>query len=78
MIPKSGQPGKVRLLGIPTIYDRVCQQAILNRLEPIFDPVFDDANYPEFPDYCNEVGGVIPNLEKRSLWCFVISPTCSF
>ena len=37
LIPKSGQPGKFRTLGIPTIYDRVCQQAILNRLEPIFD-----------------------------------------
>jgi group II intron reverse transcriptase/maturase len=32
-------------LGIPTIYDRVCQQALLNRLEPIFEPVFDDANF---------------------------------
>ena len=45
MIPKQGQPGMFRPLGIPTIYDRVCQQALLNRLEPIFDPVFDDANY---------------------------------
>ena len=32
-------------LGIPTIYDRVCQQALLNRLEPIFEPIFDDANF---------------------------------
>jgi group II intron reverse transcriptase/maturase len=45
MIPKPGQPGKFRPLGIPTIYDRVCQQALLNRLEPIFDPTFDDANF---------------------------------
>lgn len=45
MIPKPGQPGKWRPLGIPTIYDRVCQQALLNRLEPIFDPVFDEANF---------------------------------
>jgi len=45
MIPKPGQPGKMRPLGIPTIYDRVCQQALLNRLEPIFDPVFDEANF---------------------------------
>jgi len=45
MIPKPGRPGKVRPLGIPTIYDRVCQQAVLNRLEPIFEPVFDDANF---------------------------------
>ena len=29
----------------PTIYDRVCQQALLNRLEPIFEPVFDDASF---------------------------------
>jgi len=45
MIPKPGQPGKERQLGIPRIYDRVCQQALANRLEPIFEPVFDDANF---------------------------------
>ena len=44
-IPKAGQLGKWRTLGIPTIYDRVCQQALLNRLEPIFEPVFDDASF---------------------------------
>jgi len=44
-IPKVGKPGEFRTLGIPTIYDRVCQQALLNRLEPIFEPVFDDANF---------------------------------
>lgn len=45
LIPKAGQPGQFRPLGIPTIYDRVCQQALLNRLEPIFEPVFDDASF---------------------------------
>ncbi len=44
-IPKAGKPGEERLLGIPTIYDRVCQQALLNRLEPLFEPVFDEANF---------------------------------
>src|ERR1700751_2331601 len=44
-IPKRGNPREFRGLGIPTIYDRVCQQALLNRLEPIFEPVFDGANY---------------------------------
>jgi len=44
-IPKAGKPGEHRTLGIPTIYDRVCQQALLNRLEPIFEPVFDEANF---------------------------------
>ena len=45
LIPKAGQPGKLRRLGIPTVYDRVCQQALLNRLEPIFEPVFDAASF---------------------------------
>jgi RNA-directed DNA polymerase len=44
-IPKDGRPNEYRELGIPTIYDRVCQQAMLNRLEPIFEPVFDEANF---------------------------------
>lgn len=45
LIPKAGQPGKFRPLGIPTIFDRVCQQAILNRLEGIFEPLFDNASF---------------------------------
>lgn len=44
-IPKPGQPNKRRPLGIPTIRDRVCQQALLNRLEPIFEPDMDDASF---------------------------------
>src|SRR5215472_7571044 len=44
-IPKQGKPGEFRMLGIPAIYDRVCQQAMLNRLEPIFEPIFDDASF---------------------------------
>jgi len=44
-IPKAGKPGEHRVLGIPTVYDRVCQQALSNRLQPIFEPVFDDANF---------------------------------
>src|SRR5262250_344629 len=44
-IPKAGKPGEFRKLGIPTIYDRVCQQALLNWLEPTFEPVFDEANF---------------------------------
>jgi RNA-directed DNA polymerase len=44
-IPKAGKPGEFRTLGIPTIYDRVSQQALLNRLEPIFEPIFDDASF---------------------------------
>src|SRR6202163_160494 len=44
-IPKAGKPGEYRMLGIPAICDRVCQQALLHRLEPILEPIFDDANF---------------------------------
>jgi RNA-directed DNA polymerase len=44
-IPKAGKPGETRPLGIPAVYDRVCQQALLNRLEPIFEPDFDDSSF---------------------------------
>jgi RNA-directed DNA polymerase len=44
-IPKRGAPGKTRPLGIPSIYDRVCQQALANRLEPIFEKVFDPSSF---------------------------------
>jgi group II intron reverse transcriptase/maturase len=42
-IPKPD--GKVRELGIPTVVDRLIQQALLNVLTPIFDPKFSDASY---------------------------------
>ncbi len=44
-IPKRDKPGEYRMLGVPTIYDRVCQQALLHRLEPIFEPIFDEASF---------------------------------
>jgi RNA-directed DNA polymerase len=44
-IPKRGTPGKTRPLGIPSVYDRVCQQALVNRLEPIFEKVFDPSSF---------------------------------
>jgi len=37
--------GGVRLLGIPTVRDRVVQQALLNLLQPIFDPEFHPSSY---------------------------------
>ena len=42
-IPKKG--GGVRELGIPTVLDRFVQQAILQVLQPIFDPTFSDHSY---------------------------------
>jgi group II intron reverse transcriptase/maturase len=40
LIPKKGQPGKSRPLGIPTVTDRVVQAALKNILEPIFEADF--------------------------------------
>jgi RNA-directed DNA polymerase len=42
-IPKPG--GGTRTLGIPTVVDRMIQQALLQVLTPIFDPTFSDASY---------------------------------
>jgi RNA-directed DNA polymerase len=42
-IPKSG--GGVRMLGIPTVLDRFIQQAVLQVLQPIFDPTFSEHSY---------------------------------
>ena len=44
-IPKPDQPNEYRMLGIPAIVDHVCQQALVNRLEPIFEPTFDAASF---------------------------------
>jgi group II intron reverse transcriptase/maturase len=44
-IPKRGQPGKVRPLGIPTVRDRIVQAALLNILEPIFEAGFLTVSY---------------------------------
>jgi retron-type reverse transcriptase len=45
LIPKSGQPGKHRPLGIPTVKDRVVQAAMKNILEPIFEADFYPTSY---------------------------------
>jgi len=42
-IPKPD--GGVRKLGIPTVIDRVIQQAILQRLQPVWDPTFSASSY---------------------------------
>lgn len=43
--------GGIRLLGIPTVKDRVVQQAIVNILEPIFDPTFHPSSYGYRPKH---------------------------
>ena len=43
-IPKPGGKG-IRQLGIPTVLDRLIQQALHQVLQPVFDPFFSDSSY---------------------------------
>ena len=43
-IPKPGKKG-TRQLGIPTVVDRLIQQAMLQVLHPVFDPGFSESSY---------------------------------
>jgi len=43
-IPKPDGKGR-RMLGIPTVLDRLIQQCLLQVLQPIFDPTFSDDSY---------------------------------
>jgi len=43
-IPKPGGNG-MRRLGIPTVLDRLIQQALLQVLQPFFDPTFSDGSF---------------------------------
>ena len=44
-IPKPGKNSGVRLLGIPTVRDRIVQSTVKLILEPILDPTFSVASY---------------------------------
>jgi RNA-directed DNA polymerase len=52
-IPKPNGKG-MRPLGIPTVLDRMIQQAILQVLTPIFDPHFSDSSYGFRPGRCSQ------------------------
>ena len=60
-IPKAGKRGELRPLGIPAVRDRVCQQALAQRLAPIFEPDFDDSSYGYRP-------GRSPHGAMRKIW----------
>ena len=48
-IPKPGGKG-IRLLGVPTVRDRVVHATLKELLEPIFEPVFSDHSYGFRPE----------------------------
>jgi len=57
------KPGSVtkRALGIPTVMDRVCQQAVVQILEPIFEPTFCDESFGFRP-------GRSTHMAMRRIW----------
>jgi RNA-directed DNA polymerase len=58
-IPKAD--GGVRKLGIPAVLDRVCQQALVQRMERIFEPTFLDSSFGYRP-------GRSPHDAMRKVW----------
>ena len=67
-IPKGN--GEDRPLGIPTIRDRVVQQALLNILEPIFEPLFHEQSYGFRPnrDAHQAIARVMKLLSEGREW----------
>ncbi len=61
-IPKPG--GGVRQLGIPTVVDRLVQQAILQVLEPILDPTFSASSF----GFRSGRGRMMPWLRQADTW----------
>jgi group II intron reverse transcriptase/maturase/CRISPR-associated endonuclease Cas1 len=44
-IPKSGHPGEMRILSLPSVRDKIAQQAVRSVIEPLIEPRFLDCSY---------------------------------
>lgn len=60
-VPIPKPDGGIRKLGIPAVLDRVCQQALVQRMEPIFEPRFSDCSFGYRP-------GRSPHMAMREVW----------
>jgi group II intron reverse transcriptase/maturase len=71
-IPKGN--GEKRPLGIPAIRDRVVQQALLNILEPIFEPTFHEHSYGFRPNRSTHtaLGHVVTSMQEGKEWVLEI------
>ena len=58
-IPKLG--GGTRNLGIPSVTDRVVQQALVQKMAPIFEPLFAECSFGYRP-------GRSPHMAMRKVW----------
>jgi RNA-directed DNA polymerase len=58
-IPKAG--GGTRNLGIPSVADRVVQQALVQKMTPMFEPLFADCSFGYRP-------GRSPHMAMRKVW----------
>jgi hypothetical protein len=56
--------GGIGLIGIPTVRDRVVQQALKSILEPIFDPGFHPSSY----GYLLKMGAHDGHTPERKFW----------
>lgn len=70
-IPKPGKVGEMRMLGIPTVVDRLVQQAILQVLEDIYEPTFSESSYGFRPGRKGHeaVKAAKSYVEAGHVWC---------
>jgi RNA-directed DNA polymerase len=80
MIPKAGQAGRFRRLGIPTAMDRLVQAALVLVLEPVFEADFKPVSYGFRPRRrCQDAIAEIHALGTRNYhWVFEADITACF